>query len=304
VMSVKNSFARRTVLVVTVLLLVAFAQSALAGDKLYMWQVKSETANITLVGSIHVGQPDFFPLADPYEEAFTAADVLAVEVDMTDPAVIQQSAMLMMQKGMLPGAETLQTRLEPELYARLEAYAKEKGVPLAMYMKLKPGIVAVVLSMEEYKAQGFDPELGIDKHFLDAAKAADKEVRALETVEDQLDIFFGIDDTLDDILIKETLDQMSDVGAIIDEMIGYWKSGDADGMGTFMESQMGEGPEMEALYRKLLDDRNVGMTATITEWLGQDQDVFVVVGAAHFSGPQGIVSLLEAEGWEVSQVSH
>jgi uncharacterized protein YbaP (TraB family) len=303
-MSVKNSFARRTVLVVTVLLLVAFAQSALAGDKLYMWQVKSETANITLVGSIHVGQPDFFPLADPYEEAFTAASVLAVEVDMTDPAVIQQSAMLMMQKGMLPGDETLQTRLEPELYARLEAYAKEKGVPLAMYMKLKPGIVAVVLSMEEYKAQGFDPELGIDKHFLDAAKAADKEVRALETVEDQLDIFFGIDDTLDDILISETLDQMSDVGAIIDEMVGYWKSGDADGMGTFMESQMGEGPEMEALYRKLLDDRNVGMTATITEWLGQDQDVFVVVGAAHFSGKQGIVSLLEAEGWEVSQVSH
>ncbi len=302
-MSVKNSFARRTVLVVTVLLLVAFAQSALAGDKLYMWQVKSETANITLVGSIHVGQPDFFPLADPYEEAFTAADVLAVEVDMTDPAVIQQSAMLMMQKGVLPGAETLQTRLEPELYARLEAYAKEKGVPLAMYMKLKPGIVAVVLSMEEYKAQGFDPELGIDKHFLDAAKAADKEVRALETVADQLDIFLGIDDTLDDILITETLDQMNDVGAIIDEMVGYWKSGDADGMGTFMESQMGEGPEMEALYRKLLDDRNVGMTATITEWLGQDQDVFVVVGAAHFSGKQGIVSLLEAQGWEVSQVS-
>ncbi len=302
-MSVKNSFARRTVLVVTVLLLVAFAQSALAGDKLYMWQVKSETANITLVGSIHVGQPDFFPLADPYEEAFTAADVLAVEVDMTDPAVIQQSTMLMMQKGMLPGAETLQTRLEPELYARLEAYAKEKGVPLAMYMKLKPGIVAVVLSMEEYKAQGFDPELGIDKHFLDAAKAADKEVRALETVADQLDIFLGIDDTLDDILITETLDQMNDVGAIIDEMVGYWKSGDADGMGTFMESQMGEGPEMEALYRKLLDDRNVGMTATITEWLGQDQDVFVVVGAAHFSGKQGIVSLLEAQGWEVSQVS-
>ncbi|MDX2475268.1 MAG: TraB/GumN family protein, partial [Candidatus Krumholzibacteria bacterium] len=270
-MSVKNSFARRTVLVVTVLLLVAFAQSALAGDKLYMWQVKSETATITLVGSIHVGQPDFFPLADPYEEAFNAADVLAVEVDMTDPAVIQQSAMLMMQKGMLPGAETLQTRLEPELYARLVAYAKEKGVPLAMYMKLKPGIVAVVLSMEEYKAQGFDPELGIDKHFLDAAKAADKEVRALETVEDQLDIFLGIDDTLDDILINETLEQMSDVGAIIDEMVGYWKSGDADGMGTFMESQRGEGPEMEALYRKLLDDRNVGMTATITEWLGQDQ---------------------------------
>lgn len=294
---------RRTAWLVTVLLIVLVQSAALAGDKLYMWQVKSETATITLVGSIHVGQPDFFPLADPYEEAFTAAPVLAVEVDMTDPAVLQESTMLMMKKGMLPGAETLQTRLEPELYKRLEAYAKENGVPLAMYQKFKPGIVAIVLSMEEYKRQGFDPELGIDKHFLDAAKAADKEVRALETVEDQLNIFLDIDDTLDDILINETLEQMGDVSSIIDEMVGYWKSGDADGLGTFMETQMGEGPEMEALYRKLLDDRNVGMTATINEWLGQDQDVFVVVGAGHFAGEMGIVSLLEAEGWEVSQVS-
>ena len=298
-----NVAALRRSLLLLVVLCAVLVQPALAGDKLFMWQVKSETATVTLVGSIHVGQPDFFPLADAYEKAFTAAPVLAVEVDMTDPAVLQQSAMIMMQKGMLPGAETLQTRLEPELYARLDAYAKEKGIPLAMYNKFKPGIVAVVLSMEEYKAKGFDPELGIDKHFLDAAKAADKEVRSLETVEDQLDIFLGIDDSLDDILINETLDQMTDVGSIINEMVGYWKSGDADGLGEFMESQMGEGPEMEALYRTLLDDRNVGMAATINEWLGQDQDVFVVVGAGHFGGKKGIDALLEAEGWRVEQVS-
>ncbi len=293
---------RGYLMVAAVLLLSLLAQPALAGDKLYMWQVKSETATISLVGSIHVGQEDFFPLADPYEEAFAAAPVLAVEVDMTDPEVLQKTAVLMMQKGMLPGEETLQTRLGPELYARLEAYAKERDMSLAMYQKFKPGIVALVLSMEEYKRQGLDPELGLDKHFLDAAKAAGKEVRALETAEDQLELFLSIDDTLDDILIAELLDQMDDLAAMTQEMIGYWRTGDADGIDSLLKSQMGESPEIEAFYTKLLDDRNVGMTESIATWLTEDADVFVVVGAGHFAGKASIIALLEAKGFKVQQV--
>ena len=81
---------------VSVAVLVA-ATGALAGDKLFMWQVESETATVTLVGSIHVGKPDFFPLADPYEKSFADAGALAVEVDVEDPEIMQKSAMLMMQ---------------------------------------------------------------------------------------------------------------------------------------------------------------------------------------------------------------
>lgn len=285
------------------LLLVAVARTATAGEKLYMWQAKSPTATVTMVGSIHVGQADFFPLTAAYEQAFAAAPVLAVEVDMTDPAVLQKSGTLMLERGMLPGDETLETRLEPEVYNRLLLHAEKNGTPLIMFNKLKPGIVALVLVMEEYKKQGFDPELGIDKHFLDAAKAANKEVRSLETVEDQLQIFFDIDDTLDDLMMTEFLDQMVDVKAMTEEMIGYWQAGDADGLDRFLQSQMGEGPEMEAFYRKLLDDRNVGMAASIEAFLAGDQDVFVVVGAGHFAGEKGIVALLRGKGLEVGQVT-
>jgi uncharacterized protein YbaP (TraB family) len=285
----------------TVLLLTALSQLAVAGDKLYMWQVESETATVTLVGSIHVGQADFFPLAAPFEEAFAAAPVLAVEVDMTDQNVLLESSQIMMKRGMLPGDETLETRLDPKVYARLVAHAEEVGSPLAMYMKFKPGIVAMIMVMEEYQRQGLDPELGIDKHFLDAAKAADKEVRALEKVSDQLDIFLDMDDSLDDIMMAEFLDQVDDIQSTTDEMIALWRTGDADGMDEFMQSQMGEGPEMEEFYRKLITDRNIAMTDKIVNWLGEDQDVFVVVGAAHYSGGMGIVALLEAKGWSVTQ---
>ncbi len=281
------------------------AGSGQAGEKpIFMWQVKSETATVSLVGSIHVGKPDFFPLAEPFETAFAAAHVLAVEVDMTNPANIQKSGLLIMQKGMLSGETTLEDCLSPELWKRMEEFAAENNMNLGMYSKLKPGLVAMIMVLEEYKKQGFDPELGIDKHFLDAATEQGKEIRELETIEAQLDLFFSIDDQLDDILMAEFLDQMDDIVAMTDEMVALWKAGDADGLDKFLQDQMGEDPAMAEFYHALLDDRNVGMADKIDEWLKADTDIYVVVGAGHFSGKMGIISLLEGKGYKVEQMRH
>ncbi|MEN8008327.1 MAG: TraB/GumN family protein [Candidatus Krumholzibacteriota bacterium] len=306
-MSHRTAFTARRFLLglLAVALVAAAAGPACAGEKpVFMWQVASETATVSLVGSIHVGKPDFFPLAEPFEKAFAAAPVLAVEVDMTDPVNLQKSAALMMQKGMLPGDTTLQDMLAPELWQRVETYAAENNVNLAMYSKLKPGIVAMVLVLEEFKKQGFDPELGIDKHFLDAAREQGKEIRELESVEAQLDLFLSIDDKLDDILVAEFLDQMEDIVPITEEMVGLWQAGDVVGLDRFLQDQVGEDPAMAAFYRALLDDRNVKMAEKIDEWLKGDTDIYVVVGAGHFSGPNGIIGLMEEKGYTVEQMRH
>lgn len=281
-------------------ILVLAAASAAAGP-LFMWEVRAENATVTLVGSIHVGKPDFFPLDAPFENAFGEAGALAVEVDMTDPATVQKVAMLMTTKGLLPGETTLKDRLSPELMARLQAFADERDVPLAMYQKFKPGIVAMALVMQEYQRQGFDPELGIDKHFLDQARAGQKPIRELETIEAQMDLFLEIDDQLDDIMLDEFLDQMTDLAAEAAKMVAFWKAGDADGLDEYLVEQMGDDPDMTEFYRKLLDDRNVKMAEKIDAWLHEDQDVFVVVGAGHFAGEMGILKLLTDKGWTVTQ---
>lgn len=288
--------------VVAVALVTAGCSSLNKGNPLFMWQVKSDTATVTLVGSIHVGQPDFFPLAEPFETAFAASPVLAVEVDMTDPEVLQKTGVLMMQKGMLPAGTTLADHLSPELWQRMQDFAAERDINLAMYQMMKPGIVAMVLVMQEYQKQGFDPELGIDKHFLDAAKEQGKEIRSLETIEQQLDLFFEIDDQLDDVLVAEFLDQMEEIGPMIERMVYLWNSGDVDGLDKFLQEQVGEDPAMKDFYYKLLDDRNVVMADKIDAMLQGDTDIFVVVGAGHFAGDMGIVNLLGEKGYKVEQV--
>lgn len=299
--SPRRAVAPRLLLMLLALALLAFGGCASQGPPIYQWQVESPTATVTMAGSIHVGQPDFFPLPDPFEDAFRNADALAVEVDAVSPENVAKVQTMMMQQGMLPGDETLKDRLDPELYARLEAFAAEKGEPLAMYSKFKPGLVALILTMNEYQRQGFDMELGIDKHFLDQAREMDKPVRELETLEDQLKLFLEVDDELDDDLIAATLDQVDQLQEQTARMVALWKAGDVEGLDAFLQEQIGDDPEITAYYRKLLDDRNVGMADQIDAWLRGDEDVYVVVGAGHFAGDMGIVSLLEEKGWKVEQ---
>jgi len=302
------------VVMAAVVLLATAAHVSAAPAQLFMWRVASATATITLAGSIHVGRSDFFPLPESYEKAFAAASVLAVEVDMSDPAVVRDASVIMMREGLLPGDETLQSRLEPALFARLQGHAVAINFPLAMYSKFKPGLVAMALVMQEYVLQGFDPELGIDKHFLDAAHSANsssgkelssiKEVRALETVADQLDIFLSLGDVLDDILIAAVLDDAADIAATVDTLIAYWQCGDADGLDRLLQAEMGDGPEIEDFYRKLVDERNLAMAATIRGWLSDDQDIFVVVGAGHFGGENGLVKLLGCDRVRAGDIIH
>lgn len=293
---------RRIALSLVLVLSVVLAVAATAAEPLYLWRIEGKDAVVHMTGSIHVGTPDFFPLPGPIDEAFEKADVLAVEVDVTDPAVQQQVGMMLMQKALLPGDETLMTQLNDVTAARLQKWAEARGLPLAMYSKFKPGIVAMVLTLEEYKNAGYDPELGVDKHFLDRARAAGKPIEPLETVEDQLDIFLQVSDTLDDLMIDEMMDQLDRLDAIFKEMVALWQAGDAEGMDAFMAEQTGDEPEMVALYRRLLDDRNVAMADKLDAYLKGDRDVFVAVGAGHFGGGMGLIKLMEDKGWDVQQV--
>src|SRR4051795_9582103 len=79
---------------ITVLLLVAVAPVPVpvrkaeatppASDRLFLWKVTPKAGKnfVYLLGSIHARSKDFYPLPDEIEDAYTACQVLAVEVDL------------------------------------------------------------------------------------------------------------------------------------------------------------------------------------------------------------------------------
>jgi uncharacterized protein YbaP (TraB family) len=268
---------------------------------LFMWEAAGPRATVTMIGSIHVGQRDFFPLPEPYEKAFATAGALAVEVDMTSPANQARVAALLAERGSLPDSMTLRDRLTPAAWEKLAAAAREYDLPQAAIERSQPGLVAMMLVMQAYARQGFDPELGIDKHFLDAARAQGKPVRELESVDRQLELVLDVDDTLDDILVAQLLDELDDLAGLTGRMVEAWQQGDAVALDEMLQEQSGDDPRLVAWNRRLLDDRNVAMADSLDAWLRGDVDVCVVVGAAHFAGERGLVRLLGDRGWTVTQ---
>ena len=87
---------------------------------------------------------------------------------------------------------------------------------------------------------------------------------------------------------------------IIKRTQAAYVAGDPDALQKVMDEQDDVGSK--SLEKKLLDDRNVAMTAKMEEYLKGKEPIFVVVGAAHIIGDKGIAKQLRDKGYKVDQV--
>ncbi|MDT8452930.1 MAG: TraB/GumN family protein [Gammaproteobacteria bacterium] len=265
-------------------------------DRAMFWRVDSAQATVYLLGSIHFADSSFYPLRAEIEQAFAAAQTLVVEVDMDS---LESSARLqhfMQKEALYTGEETLRDNLSEKTYNQLQAYLKDLGILPAMVEKQKPGVVVLTLAAIQAQQAGLKPELGIDQHFLN--KVEDKKLLALETMDEQLALFLDIEDA--DLLFQDLFYSQEILESEMNNLISAWKQGDEDRMHKLLfEDILNENAAIVALYEKLYFQRNIKMVASIKNYLKQEGDYFVVVGAGHLIGDRGIVQLLHNAGYQL-----
>jgi uncharacterized protein len=273
------------------------AQSA---KKHFLWMVKAADAPPTyLLGSLHALTANYYPLSPKIEQAFAQSKVLIEEVDideMSNPA----TAMSLIGKAMLTDGRTLDQVIAPDLYKLVAARAEKAGLPLMAVQRMKPWMAAVTLTLPALTASGFDPNLGIDRHFFDKAKKVAMERRSLETVAYQFDRFDQMSPVLQEAMLRSVIadldTQLSNVKTIADA----WAQGDTATIDTLLLGAFRESPE---LYERLLVERNRNWVEPVERCLKEKTACFVVVGAAHLVGPSSLVSLLQKRGYSVEQVA-
>ncbi len=263
-----------------------------------LWRVQGPRATVYLMGSVHVLKQDDYPLPAVLEAAFTNASVVAFEADigeMEQPA----TQFKLLNKSMLPEGQTLAQQLSPELYSGFTNEVATAGLPLFVFDRLKPAIAAVTLIALELQKLGLDPEYGLDKYFYARARKAQKPTEALETVDFQFNLLSGFSKEESELLMKMTLRDIDKAKKECAEMIRAWRTGDPEALDKLLNEASREAP---ALFKRLISDRNQNWAPKIREWLKGDKNVLVVVGAGHLVGKQGLVSLLQAEGFKVEQL--
>jgi uncharacterized protein len=280
------------------LLALALLTPTHAAGRAFAWKATGKQGVVYLVGSVHLLSKDFYPLNPALETAYKDSNLLVEEVDLGEMGQTGNQAALL-ARGMLPNAQTLDAILSPATLALLNKHLPDLGPMSEAIKRLKPWLVALTIEAVEWTKAGFDPNLGLDKHFYDRAVAENKAVQGLETMAFQVGLFDDMPMDQQDKLLASTLKDIDTEQANMSKLIGAWRDGEAATVERLVLSDLKAEP---AVYKRLLVDRNRTWIPKIEELFARNGHALVIVGAAHLVGPDGLLAQLRAKGYSVEQM--
>jgi len=262
-----------------------------------VYEVEGEGTNLYIGGSTHILREQDYPLPKEFDLAFDNSEILVLETDITkfeDPAIAQK----MLGMTMYQDDRTLNSVLSEEVYEKLETACATYGIPLASMGKLKPSMVIMTLTVMELQKLGVASE-GVDKYYLNKAIKKQKSLVYLETIEEQMSLIAGMGEGNEDEFVQHSLKDLKENSEIFEELIDTWKDGTAKPMLKQIKEFKADFPE---LYKSFLVDRNNNWIPQLEDYLKTDEVEFVVVGALHLYGSDGVLQQMKDKGYKVKQL--
>ncbi len=285
--------ARRAVLGFMALL--PFAGAAAAEPAL--WVVKDSDSTIYLFGTVHLLKPDMNWRSDKVNAALQSSDDLWLELAEGGKGAMTEAQLWKFGKD---PAHPLSTKLEPEEWKRLREAAKRVGVPPVSLESMRPWLASIVLGTAPMEQAGYKTELGVDNQLRMTAKAADKPVKGLETVEQQFGFLAGLPPEMELAMLSQTIDMQMEGAAHLDKIAGAWLAGNVDELSMLLVAE-NQTIHDKAFYNRLLVDRNKQWATQITEMLKTPGTHFIAVGAAHLAGADSVQTMLLKRGLTVAR---
>lgn len=268
-----------------------------AGERLPLWEATNARGTVYLFGSIHVCNASCFPLPEAALRRLDASQTLVVELDPQRP----EAQTKLMAAAMLPAGQRLSSRLSVADWRALQGAAAGLGLPGEALEAMQPWMAGTVLSLLGAQQAGYEVSQGIDLALMQRARVQGLGLEELETIDTQITALSAGSEREQREALRLTIKQLQTgrVRPILDAMVRAWQTGDAVALSRLMREGM---PSGSSLSRALIEDRNASMAATIAQSMQDGRTRFVVVGAAHLLGAEGIPALLGKRGYRVRQL--
>jgi len=274
----------------------AVALAKKADDHGFLWRLRRDGHDSYLFGSLHLGRLAWaFPGPD-LRAAWQATEVLAVELDISDPQT--QQALVEAAK---PGEP-----LSPAFQERMDAQARAACLPERALASLHPLLQVSTLTMLAARFDGLDLGFGQEAVLLGLARQQARRIVALETAAEQMQALIPADPREQRQAVAEALTQLErqQVRGPMRELAEVWARGDLERLQSYERWCDCVRSEADRRWlRRINDERNGPLAARIAALHAGGQRVLVAVGALHMSGPQALPALLAALGFEVERVT-
>jgi len=287
------------------------------GNKTFLWEIKSPNNTVYLLGSIHSLRECDYPLPRQMEKAFNNTDILVFEID-PDMLNSDEYTHLEIEKAALTDNGTLLSILGETDYQRLSYVLSKLDMNISSFDSYDPWLVDLIVQYELKQQFGFYVSLGVEHYFDNKAKATGKKALGLETMEYHIDILDGLSIQSQQESLHKTLNAYEAAMNIInlnayeemdfftyegiessyDKNIQAWKSGDLSYENAGLLQLRLDNPEY---FNRVLVQRNLYWLPQIEGFINQSQNYLVIVGEGHMVGDDGLIKLLQSDGYSVIQ---
>lgn len=284
-------------LYLSILAIFAVLYTPLSDAESSVWVVEKGDFKLYLGGTLHLLSAEDFPLPEEYDRAYSQSSTLVFEADISQAQTTQGQAKAM-SAMMYKDGRTLDSVLQPDTYAQLETYLLSKGLPMAVLNQFTAGGISVTISALEMQTLGLT-EAGVDQYFMSKAAADNKPSLYLETLEAQLQFIATLGDGHEDELISYTLADLKRMPTLLADMRTQWRHGDIAGMDASMIDELRQ--QFPTAYHSLMVERNHAWMPQIEHMMQNSEIEFILVGAAHLAGKDGLIRLLLDKDYKVWQ---
>lgn len=263
-----------------------------------VWKISKQGNHIFVGGTVHFLSKSDYPLPDAFDSAYKNSTVLVLETDLQQfqtPEV--QKAF--MQNAVYQGEENITHFLKPDTVQALETHLTNRGIPAEQILKLKPGLLSITLTLVELQRLG-QMGTGVDEFYNLKAINEKRDVNYLETVSEQLRFIAGMGEGVEDEFINYTLDDLKDLPDMLQSLKDAWRTGNNDKMQKIALDPLRD--RFPEIYKILVADRNNNWISQIETMLKTREVEFVLFGALHLAGKEGILFQLEELGYTIENI--
>lgn len=295
------------------------------------WEARKDDMRLILIGTYHFGDPRHDAVLDHFGPMIDRADRLLVEAGPQEMARLQQAmaedpSLVMDQDG-----PTLPERLAPDQWDAVSQAMSARGMPAFVVSKMRPWYVSMMMGMSPCMLQQVaetGKTGGLDQMLMDQAEVGGTPVAALEPWDTLFSLFQGLtpDEEIEMILAAlPAAEHADDYGTTLvnayfqQDVWRIWEFGRLDAYANSGLPADRIDQQFALAQTKMMDDRNKSWIGPLTDAARQaarrDSDegsskdgparrhVVAAFGALHLPGENGVLNLLEREGWNLTRLS-
>ena len=270
-----------------------------------LYRVSNEAGNtVYLLGTIHVGDEEMYPLGETVEKAYQEAEILAVEIDLIALEKDMEKMLRYTMACMYGAGESAKDVFSPETYA----LALEKlEQPEALMNMMRPAMWMSLAQEQSYARLGMSSEWGVDHYLLKRAHEDGKTIVELETLEEQIETLLSLPDAMADYDLWQMLSYPEAADISMQLLFAAWKQGNAEIFSLLLAQEEAAVPaelreEYAAYAEKMYTLRDDAFEKDVVSFLESGKCVLFAVGAAHIIGDDALASRLEAAGYLVEEI--